>query len=163
MAFGAKLSKVFVWKNFSPERTILTIRPRKEVWGRFRQKIPIENEFFGWTNIAPGHFCPQPCHLFRLAKKICEVRFCTKIQTENVCSGKIILRGLVRQNSAKFSSETILPLNAPCSQLGPEKRYGAGFIKKLQLKTCFLGWTKFRCGTLLPPIAPSIPFGQENR
>ena len=64
---------------------------------------------------------------------------------------------------SKFSSETILPPNAPCSELGPEKRYGAGFIKKFQPKTGFLGWTKLHSGTLLPPIVPSCPFGQENR
>ena len=72
-------------------------------------------------------------------------------------------RGLLRQNWAKFSSETILPPNAPYSQLDQEKRYGAGFIKKFQPKTCFLGWTKLHSGTLLPPIVPSSPFGEENR
>ena len=46
-AFEAKLSKVFVWKNFAPERTIYPITPRKEVWCRFRQKILNEDEFFG--------------------------------------------------------------------------------------------------------------------
>jgi hypothetical protein len=49
------------------------------------------------------------------------------------------------------------------SQLGPEKRYGAGFIRKFQPKTCFLGWTKLHTGTLLPPIVPFCPFRQENR
>jgi hypothetical protein len=67
------------------------------------------------------------------------------------------------QNRAKFSSGTILPPNPPYSQLGPEKRYGAGSIKKFQPKTCFLGWSKLHTGTLLPSIMPSIPFGQENR
>ena len=148
--------------------------------------------------------------------KIGEVRFSTKIQTGNVFIGKTNSRGLLRQNWAKFSSGTILPPNAPYSRLGPEKRYGAGFIKKFQPKkcflewmrlhsgtllppidetslretfvpnraiqsvwprklvrcdlvhkfkpkTCFLGWTKLRSGTLLPPIAPSSPFGHENR
>ena len=61
-----------------------------------------------------------------------------------------------------FSSGTILPPNAPYSELGPEKRYGAGFIKKFQPKTCFLGWTKRHFETLLPPIVPSSPFGKEN-
>ena len=77
--------------------------------------------------------------------------------------GKTNLRGLLRQNWAKFSYGTILPPNAPYSQLGPEKRFGSGFVKKSRLKTCFLGRTKLRSGTLLPPIAPSVPFGQENR
>ena len=114
-------------------------------------------------NFVPGHFCPQSCHLVRLAKEIGGVRFSTKIETENVSFGKTNSRGLLRKNSATFSSGTILPPNAPYSQLSPEKRYGAGLIKKFQLKTCFLGWTKLRSGTLLPPIAPSSPFGQENR
>ena len=113
-------------------------------------------------NFAPGHFCPQSRHLVRLAYKIGEVRFSTKIQTENVFFGKTNSRGLLRQNSAKFSSGTILPPNAPYSQLGPEKRYGAGFVKKFRPKTCFLGWTKLRSGTLLPPIVLSSPLGQEN-
>ena len=56
-----------------------------------------------------------------------------------------------------------MPPNAPYSQLDPEKRYGAGFIKKFQPKTCFLGWTKLRTGRLLPPIAASCPFGDENQ
>ena len=62
-----------------------------------------------------------------------------------------------------FSSGTILPPNAPYSQLGLEKRYEAGFIKKFQPKTCFLRWTKFHSETLLPPILPSSPFGKEDR
>ena len=45
-AFEAELGKVFVRNNFAPERTISPIRPRKEVWGRFYQKIPTENVFF---------------------------------------------------------------------------------------------------------------------
>ena len=114
-------------------------------------------------NFAPGHLCPQSCHLVRLAKKIGEVQFSTKIQTENVFFGKTNSRGLLRKNWAKFSSGTILPPNAPYSQLGPEKRYGAGFINKFQPKTGFLGWTKLRTVSLLPPIVASSPFGQENR
>ena len=119
--------------------------------------------FLDGRKFAPGHFWPQSCHLVCLAKKIGEVRFSPKIQTENVFFGKTNLRGLLRQNWAKFSSGTILPPKAPYSQLGPEKSYGAGFNKKFQLKMFFLGWTKLRSGTLLPPITPSIPFGQENR
>ena len=119
--------------------------------------------FWEGRNFTPGHFCPKSRHVVRLAMKIGEVRFSTKIQTENVFFGKTNSRGLLRQNSAKFSSGTILPPNAPYSQLGPEKRYGAGFIKKFHPQTCFLGCTKLHSGTLLPQIAPSIPFGQENR
>ena len=81
-------------------------------------------------NFALGHFFPQSRHLVRLAHKIGKVRYSTKIQTENVFFGKTNLRGLLRKNWAKFSSGTFLPLNAPYSQLGQEKRYGPGFIKK---------------------------------
>ena len=118
--------------------------------------------FWEGRNFAPGHFCPQSRHLFRLAKKIGDVRFCKKIETENVFFGKTNLRGLLRQNWAKFSSGTIVPPNAPYSQLGTEQRYGAGFVKKFRTKTSFLGWTKLLSGTLLPPIAQTIPFGHEN-
>ena len=116
----------------------------------------------GW-NFTLGHFCPQSRNLVRLAKKIGEVRFSTKIKTENVFFGKTNSIGLLMQNSVNFSFGTILPLNAPYSQLASEKRCGAGFIKKFQPKSCFLGSTKLRSRTLLPPIVPSIPFGQENR
>ena len=94
------------------------------------------------------HFCHQPRHLNHLAHKIGEVWFSTKIQTENVFFGKTNSRGLLRQNWAKFSSGTILP---------PNVQSGAGFIKKFQPKTCFLGWTKLHSGTLLPPIVQSGP------
>ncbi len=40
------MSIVFVRNNFAPEPTIEPIRPRKEVWDRFHQKIPTENVFF---------------------------------------------------------------------------------------------------------------------
>ena len=119
--------------------------------------------FWDVRNFAPGYFCHQSRHLVRLAHKIGEVWFSTKSQTENVILGKTNSRGFFRRNWAMFSSGTILPPNAPYSQLGPEKRYGSSFIKKFQPKTCFLGWTKLRTVTLLPPIMPSSPFGQENR
>ena len=119
--------------------------------------------FCDGRSLTLGPFCPQSCHLVRLTKKIGEVRFSPKIQTEIEFFGKTNSRGLLRQNWAKFSSGTTLPPNAPYSQLGPEKRYGAGFIKKLQSKTCFLGWRKPHSGTLLPQIVPSSPFNQENR
>ena len=45
-AFEAKLSKVFDLKNFAPELSKQPFRPRKEVLGRFHQKIPTENVFF---------------------------------------------------------------------------------------------------------------------
>ena len=45
-AFEVKLSKVFARNNFTPERAIEPIRPRKEVWGRFHQEIPTENVVF---------------------------------------------------------------------------------------------------------------------
>ena len=119
--------------------------------------------FWEGRNFPPRHFCPQSRHLVCLAHKIGDVRFSTKIQAENVYFGKTNSRGLLRQNWEKFASETILPPNAPYSQLRLEKRYGAGLVKKFQPKMCFLGWTKLRSGTLLPPIAPFSPFGHENR
>ena len=118
--------------------------------------------FYDGRNFPPGHFCHQSCDLVRLAKKIGEVRSSTKIQTENVFFGKTNSRGLLRQNCAKLSSGTILPPDAPYSQLGPEKRYGAGFIKKSRLKTCFLGRTELQSGAFLPRITPSSSFGHEN-
>ena len=63
------------------------------------------------------------------------MRFSTKIQTENVFFGK--KNEFERASEAKlskFSSETILPPNAPCSELGPEKWYGATFVKKIPTK-----------------------------
>ena len=45
-AFEVTLSKVFVWNNFVPEHTISPISPKKELCGRFHQKIPTENVFF---------------------------------------------------------------------------------------------------------------------
>ena len=127
------------------------------------KKFVRKRVFLDGRNFGPGHFCPQSCHVVRLARKIGEIRFSTKILTENVFFGKTNSRGLLRQNWAKFSSGTILTLSAPYSQLGPEKRYGAGFINKFQPKTGFLGWTKLRTVSLLPPIVASSPFGQENR
>ena len=157
------------WAKFSSR----TICPRTHHKANLAQKRGMglvsstnsdrERVFWDGRNFASGHFCPLPRNLVRLAKKIGGVRFSTKIQTENVFFGKTNSRGLLRQNWAKFSSGTIFPPDAPYSQLGPEKRYGAGFIKKFQLKTCFLGWTKLRFGTLLPPTTQSSPFGQENR
>ena len=116
--------------------------------------------FYDGRNFALRHFCPQSCHLVRFPKLS---KLSTKIQTENVFFGKTNSRGLLRQNWAKFSFGTILGPNAPYTQLASEKRCGSGFIKKFQPKTCLLGSTKPRSGTLLPPIVPSIPFGQWNR
>ena len=158
------MSKVFVQNNFAPERTIYSqFGPEKMYEAGFIKKFQTKMCFLGWTKLHSGTLFPQLRHLVRLAQKIGEVRFRTKIQAENVFFGKTNSRGLLRQNCAKFSSGTILPPNAPYSQFGPEKWYGAGFVKKSRLKTCFLGRTKLHSGTLLPPIVPSCPFGQENR
>ena len=146
-----------------PNAPYSQLGPEKRYGAGFIKKFQPKSCFLGWTKLYPGHFCPQSCHLVRLAKKIGEMRFSTKIKTENEFLGKTNLKGLLRQNSAMFSSGTILPPNAPYSQLGPEKRYGAGFIKKFQPKTCFLGWTKLYSRVLLPPIVPSSPFGKEDR
>ena len=119
--------------------------------------------FLDGRNFAPGRFCPQSRHLVRLAKKISEVRFNTKIRTENLFFAKTNSRGVLRQNWAKISFGKILAPNAPYCQFGPEKRYGTGFIKEFHTKTCFFGWSKVRSGSLLTPIVPSSPFGHENR
>ena len=88
-------------------------------------------------NFTQGHFGPQSCHLVRLARKIGEVRFNNKIQTENGFFGKNEFERAFEAKLSKFSSETILPPNAPCRELGSEKWYGDGFIEKFQPKTCF--------------------------
>ena len=103
-------------------------------------------------NFAPGHFRPQLCLLVRLAKKTGEVWFGTKIQTEDVIFGKMNSRGLLRQNWAMFSSRTILSPNAKYSQLGLEKRYGAGFINKFQPKRVFLDGRNFAPGHFCPQL-----------
>ena len=153
------------WAMFSsgtilpPNAPYSQLGPEKRYGSGFVKKSRLKTCFWEGRNFAPGHFCPQSRHLFRLAHKIGEVWFSTKIQTENVFFGKTNSRGLLRQNWAKFSSGTILPPNTPYSQLRPEKRYGAAFVKKFRSKTCFLEWTKLCSGTLLPPISPSSPFG----
>ena len=163
-AFDAKLSNVFVRNNFAPLNAPYSQLGTKKRYGAgFIKKLQIKTCFLGWTKLHSRTLLPPICHLVRLAKKIDEVRFSTKIQTENVFLGKTNLRGLLRQNWAKFSSGSIMPPNAPYSELGPEKRNGAGFIKKFHPKTCFLGWTKLPSETFLPPIVPSSPFGKENR
>ena len=48
---------------------------------------------------------------------------------------------------------------APYSLFGTGIRFGAVFVKKFGQKTAFLGWMKLHSKTLLPPIAPSSPFG----
>ena len=60
-AFKEKLCNVFNRNNFTPERAILPIRPRKEVFGRFHQKIPTKNVVFRMDEtslrdtFAPNH------------------------------------------------------------------------------------------------------------
>ena len=132
------------WAKFSfrtilpPNAPYTQLGPKKRYGAGFIKNSTQKRVFFYGRNFAPGHFCPQSRYLVRLAKEIGEVRFSTKIQTKNIFFGKTNLRGLLRQNWAKFLSGTNLLPNAPCSQLGPEKRYGAGFIQKFQPKTCFL-------------------------
>ena len=158
-----------IGQSFRPEQFCLRMH-HIAIYAQNRGMGPVSSKNTDWKRVfwevrsfAPGHFCPQSRHLFRLAHNIREVRFITKIQAENVFFVKTNSRGLLRQNWEKFLSGTIFPPNAPYSQLGPEKRYGAVFIQKFQPKICFLGWTNFHSGTLLPPIVPSSPFGQENR
>ena len=147
-------------KILPPNAPHSQLGPEKRYGAGFIKKFQLTTCFLGWTKLRSGTLLPPiACHLVRWAKKIGKVRLSKKFQTVNVFFGKMNSIGLLRQNSAKFSSGKILPPIAPCSQLGPEKRYRAGFIKKFQLTTCFLGWTKLRFGTLLPPIVPSSPFG----
>ena len=140
--------------NYAQKRGMGPVSSKNPDWKRV---------FWEVRNFPTGHFCPHSRHLVCLAMEIGEERFSTKIQTENVFFGETNLGGFLRQNWVMFSSGTILPPNAQYSQLSPEKRYGADFIKKFQLKTCILGWTKLHSGTLLPPIVPSSPFGKGNR
>ena len=158
--FWGKIEQSFRPEQFCPRTHQIANYAQKRGMGLVSSKnCNRKHVFWDGRRFTPGPFCPQSCHLVRLTKKIGENRFSTKIQSENVFFEKPNSRGLLRQNWAKFSSGTILPPNAPYSQLDPEKRYGAAFIKKFQPKTCFLGWTKLRSGRLLPPIAPSSPFG----
>ena len=162
--FWGKIEQSFHPEQFCPRTHHIANKAQKRAMGLVSSKNSTRKRVFrDGRNFASGHFCPQLCHLVCLAKKIGEVRFSTKIQTENVSFGKTNSRGLLRQNWAKFSPETILPPNAPYSPLGPEKWCGAGFVEKFRTKTCFLGWTKLSSGILLPPIVPSSPLGQENR
>ena len=146
-----------------PNAPYSQLGPEKRYGAGFIKNFQPKTCFCGWTKLRSVHCCPHSRHLVCLANKIGEVRFSTKIQSENVFFGKTNSIGLLRQNSANFSSGTILPPNESYSQLGPEKWYEAGFMKKFQLKTCFLGWTKLCSGTLLPPIVRSSPLGQESR
>ena len=162
--FWGKIGQCFRPEQFCPRMHHLANYAQKRGMGPVSSKNPDwKRVFWEGRNFGPRHFCPQSRHLVRLAHKIGEVRFSNKIQAKNVFFGKTNSRGLSRQNWEKFASRTILPPNAPYSQLGPKKWYGAGLIKKFQPKTCFLGWTKLHSGTLLPPIMPSSPFGKENR
>ena len=62
-----------------------------------------------------------------------------------------------------FSPETIFPPNSPYSQLGPEKRYGSGFVKKSRLKTCFLGRKKLRNGHCCPQLRHLVRLAHKIR
>ena len=146
-----------------PNASYSQLRPEKRYGAGFVKKSRPKTCFLGRTKHRSEALFPQLRHLVRLAMKIGELLFSIKIPTENVFFEKTNSRGLLRQNWAMLSSGTILPPNAPYTELGPEKRYGAGFIKKFQPKMCLLGWTKLHSGTLLPPIVPSSPFGKENR
>ena len=153
------------WTRFSsgtilpPNAPYSQLGPEKRCGAGFVEKSQLKTCFFGRTKLRSRTLLPPIAPSSPFGHKIGEVRFSSKIQAENVFFGKKNSRVLLRQNWEQFSSGTILPLNAPYSQLGQEKRYGAGFIKKFQPITCFLGWTKLRTGTLLPPIVPSSPFG----
>ena len=149
--------------NLPPNAPYSQLSPEKRYGAGFIKKFQPKTCFLGWTNLHSGTLFLPIVPSSPFGQKIGEVWFSTKIQTENVSFGKTNSRGLLRQNWVKFSSGRILPPNAPYSQLGPEKWYGASFVKKFRTKTCFFGWTKLCSTTLLPPIVLSSPFGQENR
>ena len=132
------------WAKFS-SGTILPLNapysqlgPEKRYWAGFIKKFQSKTCYLGCTKLRSGALFPQLRHLVRLAHKIGEVRFRTKILVENVFIGKTNSSGLLRQNWAKFSSGTILPPNAPYSQLGSEKRYGGRFHQKIPTKKVFV-------------------------
>ena len=112
-----------------PNTSCSQFGPEKRYGAGFIKKLQLKACFLGWTKVRSGTLLPPIAHLVRLAKKRGGVRFSTKIQTEKVFFRKTNSKGHLRQNWAKFSFGTILPPNAPYSQLGPEKRYWAGFIK----------------------------------
>ena len=153
------------WAKFSsgtislPNAPYSQLAPEKRNRAGFIKKFQLKTCFLGWTKLRTGTLLPPIMLSIPFGQENRWGVIFTKFQTENVFFGKTNLRGLLRQNWAKFSSGTIFPPNAQCCQLGPEKRYGASFVKKFRPKTCFLGWTKLRSGKLLPPIVPSSPFG----
>ena len=65
--------------------------------------------FWDERNFASGHFCPQSHHLDRLAHKIGELWFSTKIQTENVIFGKTNSGGLLSRFEQCFRLEQFCP------------------------------------------------------
>ena len=88
------------WEKFS-SGTILPPNAPYSWLGPEKRYVASKNSnrkrvFYDGRNFTPGHFCHQSCDLVRLAKKISEVQFSTKIQTENVFFGKTNSRGLLR-------------------------------------------------------------------
>ena len=157
------------WAKFSsvtilpPNTPCSQLGPEKRYGVGLVKKLRPKTCLLGWTKLRSGTLLPLITQSSPFGQENRWGAYSTKIQTENVFFGKTNLRGLFRQNWAKFSSGTIQPPNVPYSQWGPEKRYGAGFIKKLQSKTYFFGCTNLHSGTILPPTVPSSPFGLENR
>ena len=134
-----KLSKVFVWNNFAPERTIQPIRPRKEVWGRFYQKIPTENVFFSmdetshWATFAPNRAIQSvwPTKLVRcdLVQKFKPKFFFWKNEFERAFEAKLS-KVFVRNN---FTPEcTIQPIR-------PGKEVWGWFYQKIPTENVFFG------------------------
>ena len=157
------------WAMFSsgtilpPNAPYSQLRPEKRYGAGFVKKSRMKTCFLGRTKLPSVTLLPPiaPSSPFGHENRWGAIYY--KNFNRKRVFWKTNLRGLLRQNWAMFSSGTILPPNAPYSQVGPEKRFGAGFVKKSRMKTCFLGRTKLHSGTLLPPIAPSTPFGHENR
>ena len=138
-AFVAKLSKVFVWKNFAPERTIQPIRPIKDVWGWFHQKIPTENVFFRMDETSLREtFAPN--RAIQSVWPIKQVR-CDLVQKLNpkICfSEKRIREGFEAKLSKVFVENNFAP-ERTIQPIRPRKEVWGWFHEKNPIENVFLG------------------------
>ena len=82
-----------------PNAPYSQLGPEKMYDAGFIKKFQNENVFFRMDETSLRDTSgPKSRHLARLAMKIGEVRFTTKIQTENLLFGKSNSGGLLRQN-----------------------------------------------------------------
>ena len=155
----AKLSKVFVRTILPTNAPYRQLGPKKWYETGFIKKFLPKIYFFGRTKLRSVTLLPP----IMPSSPSGQENRCGAISYRNSNRKRVFWknefgRAFEAKLSKVFVRNNFAP-NTPNSQLGPEKRYGAGFINEFQQKTCFLGWTKLRTGTLLPPIAPSSPFG----